>query len=76
MLACLWVAVREGLWLGMFLTRESCSNYSHISLKAEIVYRSTIQAKKFGDLTINGGHIEIKILIFYNVICANYKNIY
>ena len=44
----------------MFLTQVSCSNYSHISLKAEKVYRSTIQAQKFGDLTINGGHIEIK----------------
>ena len=76
MLACLWVAVRGGLLLGMFLTQESCSDYSHISLKAEIVYRSTIQAQKFGDPTINGGHIEIKILIFYNVIRVNYKNIY
>ena len=76
MLACLWVAVRGGLLLGMFLTQESCSNYSHISLKAEIVYRSTIHTKKFGDPTINGVLIEIKILIFYNVICVNYKNIY
>ena len=75
MLACLWVAVRGGLLLGMFLTQESC-NYSHISLKAERVYRNTIQAKKFGDPTINGGHIEIKILMFYNVKCVNYKNIY
>ena len=49
MLACLWVAVRGGLLLGMFLTQECGSNYSHISLKAEIVYRSTIQAKRFGD---------------------------
>ena len=65
-----------GLLLGMFLTQDSCSNYSHISPKAEIVYRSTIQAQIFGDPTINGGHIEIKILIYDNVICINYKNIY